>query len=199
MSRDVLLSSCPLCSLWFTECEFRSSLPWRKTASSAAAASCPGICRPTCSGSSGSRWATRSSWAGGHGSRSAGRCRGGGRSSSRGNAITASTMLAWRLRPVSTRRLQIAEAAGDDEAFIVGGAELYREALPRADRLYLTRVRPRSRATRISRRSSGDSSSSTHDAERIIDFELYSAESQTLPRHDERQEKRIHACSFVSL
>jgi dihydrofolate reductase len=37
--------------------------------------------------------------------------------------------------------LQIAEAAGDSEAFIVGGAELYREALPRADRLYFTRVR----------------------------------------------------------
>ena len=36
--------------------------------------------------------------------------------------------------------LQIAEAAGDSEAFIVGGAALYLEALPRADRLYLTRV-----------------------------------------------------------
>ena len=37
--------------------------------------------------------------------------------------------------------LKIAEAGDDTEAFIVGGAELYREALPRADRLYLTRVR----------------------------------------------------------
>jgi dihydrofolate reductase len=36
--------------------------------------------------------------------------------------------------------LQIAAAAGEDEIFIVGGAELYREALPQADRLYLTRV-----------------------------------------------------------
>ncbi len=36
--------------------------------------------------------------------------------------------------------LQIAAAAGEDETFIVGGAELYREALSRADRLYLTRV-----------------------------------------------------------
>jgi dihydrofolate reductase len=36
--------------------------------------------------------------------------------------------------------LQIAEAAGDDEAFIVGGAEIYRYALPRADRLYFTEV-----------------------------------------------------------
>ncbi len=36
--------------------------------------------------------------------------------------------------------LTIAEAGDDTEAFIVGGAELYREALARADRLYLTRV-----------------------------------------------------------
>ena len=31
-------------------------------------------------------------------------------------------------------------AAGNDEVFICGGGELYREALPRADRLYLTLV-----------------------------------------------------------
>jgi dihydrofolate reductase len=37
--------------------------------------------------------------------------------------------------------LQLAAAAGDDEAFIVGGAELYQESLKRANRLYLTRVR----------------------------------------------------------
>ena len=37
-------------------------------------------------------------------------------------------------------RCELREAAGDDEAFIIGGAELYREALPLADRLYLTRV-----------------------------------------------------------
>jgi dihydrofolate reductase len=36
--------------------------------------------------------------------------------------------------------LRIAEAAGDDETFIVGGAEIYRAALPRADRLYFTEV-----------------------------------------------------------
>jgi dihydrofolate reductase len=36
--------------------------------------------------------------------------------------------------------LQIAAAAGDDDVFIVGGAELYRVALPRAGRLFLTRV-----------------------------------------------------------
>jgi dihydrofolate reductase len=31
-------------------------------------------------------------------------------------------------------------AAGDDEVFVVGGAELYRALLDRADRIYLTRV-----------------------------------------------------------
>lgn len=36
--------------------------------------------------------------------------------------------------------LAIAKAAGDKEVFIIGGAELYRESLGRADRLYLTRV-----------------------------------------------------------
>lgn len=36
--------------------------------------------------------------------------------------------------------IQLAKDAGDDEAFIVGGAELYRQSLPRADRLHLTRV-----------------------------------------------------------
>jgi dihydrofolate reductase len=36
--------------------------------------------------------------------------------------------------------LQVGQAAGDDEVFVIGGAELYRAALPMADRLYLTRV-----------------------------------------------------------
>ncbi len=36
--------------------------------------------------------------------------------------------------------LAIARAAGDDEAFVIGGAEIYRLALPRADRLYMTLV-----------------------------------------------------------
>ncbi len=30
---------------------------------------------------------------------------------------------------------------GQDEAFVIGGAELYRQALPLADRVYLTRVK----------------------------------------------------------
>ncbi len=36
--------------------------------------------------------------------------------------------------------LALARLAGDEEAFIIGGAEIYRLALPLADRLYLTRV-----------------------------------------------------------
>src|SRR5262245_13659219 len=36
--------------------------------------------------------------------------------------------------------LDLAESAGDDDAFIVGGEELYRWALPRADRFYFTEV-----------------------------------------------------------
>jgi dihydrofolate reductase len=36
--------------------------------------------------------------------------------------------------------LKTAESSGDTEVFIMGGAELYREAIPRAERLYLTRV-----------------------------------------------------------
>lgn len=36
--------------------------------------------------------------------------------------------------------LALAEAAGEDEAFVGGGAEVFAEALAGADRLYLTRV-----------------------------------------------------------
>lgn len=36
--------------------------------------------------------------------------------------------------------LHAAEIAGEDEAFIVGGAQLYQEAVPMADRMYLTEV-----------------------------------------------------------
>ena len=34
----------------------------------------------------------------------------------------------------------LAACAGDTEAFVIGGAEIYREALPLADRMYLTEV-----------------------------------------------------------
>ena len=36
--------------------------------------------------------------------------------------------------------LELARRAGDDEAFVAGGAQIYRQALPRADRLLITRV-----------------------------------------------------------
>jgi dihydrofolate reductase len=36
--------------------------------------------------------------------------------------------------------IRVAEAAGDNEAFVVGGAEVYLEALPIVDRLYFTEV-----------------------------------------------------------
>ena len=39
--------------------------------------------------------------------------------------------------------LDRAESAGEKEVFIIGGAEIYQEALPVADRLYLTRVHAR--------------------------------------------------------
>ena len=39
--------------------------------------------------------------------------------------------------------LEIAREAGDPQPMVAGGAEIYRLALPRADRLYLTRVHAR--------------------------------------------------------
>lgn len=36
--------------------------------------------------------------------------------------------------------LALARAAGDSEAFVIGGAEIFARALPLADRLYLTRI-----------------------------------------------------------
>jgi dihydrofolate reductase len=36
--------------------------------------------------------------------------------------------------------LRIAERAGDDEPFVAGGAQIFEQALHRADRMYLTRV-----------------------------------------------------------
>ncbi|MCC7475434.1 MAG: dihydrofolate reductase [Pirellulales bacterium] len=52
-----------------------------------------------------------------------------------GDAVAVATSL--------PNALKLAEQAGDTEAFIVGGAEMYGEGLPRADRLYLTRVQAR--------------------------------------------------------
>jgi dihydrofolate reductase len=71
-----------------------------------------------------------------------------------GRALPGRTMLVLsRSRPAlpeGVRRvasleeaIDTASAAGDEEAFVAGGAEIYRQALPRADRLYVTRVHAR--------------------------------------------------------
>lgn len=36
--------------------------------------------------------------------------------------------------------IHLAEGSGDDEVFVLGGAEIYAQAMHRADRMYLTRV-----------------------------------------------------------
>jgi dihydrofolate reductase len=36
---------------------------------------------------------------------------------------------------------RLAEAAGDSEVFVIGGASIFRQALPSIDRIYLTRIR----------------------------------------------------------
>ena len=43
----------------------------------------------------------------------------------------------------------LAACAGDDEVFVIGGAEIYREALPLAERIYLTEVDGRLRGRHI--------------------------------------------------
>ena len=36
--------------------------------------------------------------------------------------------------------LELAEQNGEDEAFVIGGSQIFEQALPQADRIYLTRV-----------------------------------------------------------
>jgi dihydrofolate reductase len=38
------------------------------------------------------------------------------------------------------RALEVAATVGEEQVFVIGGGEIYRLALPRADRLYITRV-----------------------------------------------------------
>lgn len=45
-----------------------------------------------------------------------------------------------QVAPSPEAALALAEAAGEGEAFVAGGGEIYRALLPRADRVYLTRV-----------------------------------------------------------
>lgn len=52
----------------------------------------------------------------------------------------------WRVEGVTVARsfreaTSVARRAGEDEAFVAGGAQVYREALSSADRIYWTRVR----------------------------------------------------------
>lgn len=42
--------------------------------------------------------------------------------------------------------IALAQKEGEDEAFVIGGATIYRMALPRADRLYLTQVHAATKA-----------------------------------------------------
>ena len=74
--------------------------------------------------------------------------------------------------------LRVAEEAGEDEAFVIGGAEVYRLALPRADRLYLTRVH-----------------SSVEGDTRFPDFDPSSWRLVGSKRHD-ADEKNEHPFSF---
>jgi dihydrofolate reductase len=53
------------------------------------------------------------------------------------DCITAATM---------SNALALLEKTGDKEVFIIGGAEIYREALPLADHLYLTVVHTKAEA-----------------------------------------------------
>ena len=80
--------------------------------------------------------------------------------------------------PSLDEALAIAEAAGDDEPFVAGGAEIYRLALPRADRLYLTRVHAR---------PAGDVRFPTLDAERWRLIERLEREPD---------ERNLHRLSF---
>lgn len=45
-----------------------------------------------------------------------------------------------KVAPALEQALHIARKAGETEAFIIGGAQLFRDAMPLADRFYLTRI-----------------------------------------------------------
>ena len=120
-----------------------SRWPWRRTASSAPTAICPGGCRPTSSASVKLPWASPSSWAGRPMSRSASRWTVATTSSSRATAPSAPPACTWP--SPSTRRIalgrQLAVQRGVDEVVVIGGAEIFRATLASADRIYLTLVR----------------------------------------------------------
>jgi len=81
--------------------------------------------------------------------------------------------------------LELAAAAQEDEAFVVGGAELYREALLQADRLYFTEV-------------AADVKGDTYFPLNFDTFEWDEWESLETEAHDADSEND-HACIFVTL
>jgi dihydrofolate reductase len=83
--------------------------------------------------------------------------------------------------PSVPEALDIARRAGETEAFIVGGAEIYRAGLDYADRMYLTR---------IDRDFGGDTVFPAFDADEWVEVEA--------KRHDV-DEKNAHAFTFVVL
>lgn len=76
------------------------------------------------------------------------------------------------LAPSLERALAIAEQAGETEAFVAGGSQIYQLALPLADRLYLTRVH---------RNFPGDVRFPKFDESRwhLVDQEIHEADEST--------------------
>lgn len=81
--------------------------------------------------------------------------------------------------------LEIAEEQHEDEAFIVGGAELYQEALPQADRFYFTEV-------------AADVQGDTYFPLNFDTFEWDEWDSLETDAHDADAEND-HACIFITL
>jgi dihydrofolate reductase len=86
-----------------------------------------------------------------------------------------------RVAPSVPEALDVARRAGETEAFIAGGAEIYRVGLDYADRMYLTR---------IEKSFAGDARFPDFDAEEWSEVEK---------RTHEPDEKNPHRFSFVVL
>jgi dihydrofolate reductase len=65
---------------------------------------------------------------------------GGGGSAGGAGSADGQVLWAASLEAALSLAERIAAAAGDTELFVVGGVSVYRDTLPRADRIYLTRV-----------------------------------------------------------
>ena len=79
----------------------------------------------------------------------------------------------------------LAEKAGDDEAFIIGGGEIYRQALPLAHRLHITRVHAK---------VDGDAYFPKVDLNqwRLIDSEHHPADAKNEHSHTFETYERVH-------